>query len=252
MESSILIKTFALLEATADRPSPKSLGDLASSVGLSKPTAHRILKTLSALGYVERSRGGHYRQTGQVQRLVTGADHRRLLEISDPLLRQLHRSTRETVNLGVLRQDKVVYLQVLESTLPLRRVVEPNSTDPFYCTALGRSIVAYLPLEQREMLLRNVRTKKHTAATVTDAEELRKIFAEVAQQGISVEKDQTDLGVTCIGAPVFEGNAPIAAVSLSIPSVRSSDEYEQELISAVRAVADKVSKQLTDELEATR
>ncbi len=252
MESSILVKTFALLEATAEKPAAKSLGELAASVGLSKPTAHRILKTLTALGYIERSRGGHYQQTGQVLRLITGANHRRLLEASDLFLRQLHASTQETVNLGALRQDKVVYLRVLESTLPLRRVVEQNTTDPFYCTALGRAIAAYLPTEQRKLLMRNSRLKKHTPDTVTDTDELMQILDQVAKKGYALEKDQTDIGVTCIGAPIFENNFPLAAISLSIPSARCSEAYEQRLATAVQSAAEKITQQLLICQEATQ
>ncbi|MCC7087224.1 MAG: IclR family transcriptional regulator [Pirellulales bacterium] len=249
MESSILVKAFALLEATAERPSTKSLGDLASTVGLTKSTAHRILRTLRALGYVERLRGGQYRQTGQVLRLVAGADERRLIQASDALLSQLHASTRETVNLGVLRQGNVVYVKVLESPLPLRRVVEPNSTDPFYSTALGRAIVAHLPIEQRELLLSSVQLVKHTPATVTDTDTLQAILDQVYQQGYSLEQDQTDLGVTCIGAAIFQAHLPIAAVSLSIPTARFSLEYEMQLVSAVRSTASQITRQLANHPE---
>ncbi len=250
MESSILVKAFALLEATAQYRSTNSLGELAAAVGLSKPTAHRILKTLTSLGYIERFDAGRYRQTHQVLRLVAGAEERRLREAAESILQRLHDSTCETVNLGVLRQTKVLYLQVLESTQPLRRVAEPNSVDPFYSTALGRAIVAHLSPEQRNLLLRSVKPEKRTAVTVTCVDELRRILEEVAEQGIAVEKDQTDLGVTCIGAPIFDGRIPVAAISLSIPSARCNEAYEKELIAAVRAAAGEVTRRLAASSEA--
>lgn len=243
MESSILVKAFALLEATAERQEPRALGELAAIVGQSKPTAHRILNILSTLGYIERSSTG-YRQTGQARRLVTSSDDRRLIEVSAPILQRIYEATKETVNLGVLRQDKIVYLQVLESPQPLRRVVEPNAVDPYYCTALGRAIVAYLPAQRRESLLCTVPRTPRTDATVTDAGEIRRILELTARQGFAVEKDETDVGVTCIGAPILESGLPIAAISLSIPSVRSNDTTEKSFIAAVCTGAKEITHSL--------
>jgi IclR family acetate operon transcriptional repressor len=53
MESTSLTKALGLLEATAGHPAGRSLADLAAEVGMPKPTAHRILKSLTALGYLE-------------------------------------------------------------------------------------------------------------------------------------------------------------------------------------------------------
>lgn len=248
MESSILVKAFALLEATAERAEPRSLGELAAVVGQSKPTAHRILNILSALGYIERSGTGCYRQTGQARRLVTSSDDRKLIGVSTQTLQKLHQSTRETVNLGVLRQDKIIYLQVLESPQPLRRVAEQNSVDPYYCTALGRAIVAYLPVDRRESLLRTVPRPSRTEATMTATSEIRRILEQTAKQGFAIEKDETDVGVTCIGAPIFEAGLPVAALSLSIPSARANETNEQSLIATVCAGAKEITHCLAVDL----
>src|SRR4051794_5659634 len=98
MESTLLVKAFAILEAAAGAPHGVALGELASQVGLSKPTAHRILKTLSALGYVERSGFGQYRHTAQIRRLLSGGDNDRILDASAPHLQRLHKKTKETIN----------------------------------------------------------------------------------------------------------------------------------------------------------
>ena len=80
MESTSLTKALGLLEATAGHPAGRSLADLAAEVGMPKPTAHRILKSLTALGYLERPASGVYRQSPQMQRLVSDASVRRLID----------------------------------------------------------------------------------------------------------------------------------------------------------------------------
>ncbi len=75
--------------------------------------------------------------------------------------------------------------------------------------------------------------------------ELRQVLEQTAQQGYAIEKDETDVGVTCIGAPIFQAGLPIAALSLSVPSVRSNERNEQSLIAAVRDGAKEISNCLT-------
>lgn len=252
MESSAVVKAFALLEASASVPSGLALGDLAAIVGLNKPTAHRILKTLSALGYVEKSGFGQYRQTAQVRRLIGPAEDERLLTAAGPYLQRLHRDTQETINLGVLRSGRIVYLEVLESPQPLRRVATPNSVDPFFSTALGRAIVALLSTPQRDLLLASGPWQPRTASTLVDPEALRAELSRVARQGYALEKDQTDVGVTCIGVPILNSGSPIAAVSVSLPSARADSATETKLVEAVRATARKIERQLTSAKEPTR
>lgn len=241
MESSILVKAFALLEAMAGCPEGRPLGQLAAAVGTTKPSAHRVLNSLVHLGYIEKAGAGIYRQTPQVSRLLFGAHIRRMLETGEPLLKQLHTDTRETVNLGVLRQTQVFYLLVLESTLPLRRVVESHSADPFYCTALGRAIVSQLPTEDQERLVKLCQPVARTSETVTSKRELKQILAAAARDGYAVEHDQTDLGVSCIGVPVFDEHGVVGAVSLSLPTARAEQKQLSKLISLVRDTADRLS-----------
>ena len=250
MEPTAIVKAFTLLEATAATAEGRSLGQLAAEAGLSKPTTHRILKTLTALGYVERKGPGIYRQSPRARRLLGGGGQAALLDAAEPILRRLHAETEETINLGTVRQGRVVYLQVLESTLPLRRVVTPHSTDPFYCTALGRAIVAHLPPSQRETLLATARPEQRTQHTVTDAAELDRILSAVGQADFAVEEDQTDIGVTCIAAPVFDVDGVVAAISISIPSARAAAPARDRLVAMVKTAAKELSQRLTAEQEA--
>jgi DNA-binding IclR family transcriptional regulator len=247
MESSLIIKLFGLLEATAGQNDGRSLSGLAAEVGLTKPTAHRILKTMTALGYMERVRPGVYRQTAQIRRLISRGEDGRLVRCAEPFLRALHQATEETVNLGVLRQGRVLYLTVLESPEPLRRIVNPNMTDPFACTALGRTIVAQLPAERREFLLRNTVLERRTPATVLDPTELIAIFERVRTAGYAVEENETDLGVVCIGAPVFDRDGVVGAISVSVPTVRDHPDRRRRFIAAVQQSAEKISQALAKE-----
>ena len=240
MESTSLTKALGLLEATAGHVAGRSLADLAAEVGMPKPTAHRILKTLTALGYLERPASGVYRQSPQVQRLVSDAAVRRLIDAAARPLRDLHAKTQETVNLGILRHDRVIYLDVLECTLPLRRVAS-RASDPFHTTALGRVIAAQLPADRRKGLLARARLERRTAATITDRRRLAAEIERAAKQGYAIEANETDVGVACIGAPVFAGNDVVGAISVSLPTARLEPAGRRRLVDLVRKTARTIS-----------
>ena len=236
MEFSALTKALGLLEATAGHPEGRSLADLAAEVGVPKPTAHRILNSLTTLGYLEKPVAGMYRQSVNAKRLVSDAAARRLLSAAAGPLRRLHTQTKETVNLGMLRHDRVLYLEVLECLLPLRRISN-RSSDPFHTTALGRSIAAFLPAQKLKKLLARARMEQRTPATITDRERLQVVLDEVAGTGHAIEVDETDIGVTCIGAPVFAGEAVAGAISMSVPTVRATGADRDRLVELLREAA---------------
>ena len=238
MESTVLVKAFALIEALAN--GAVGLAELAATAGVTKPTAHRVLQSMVALQYVEAMGEGHYCLTGKLRQLTLGLDERTLISVAEKPLRKLWETTGETINLGVVRANRVIYLTVLESTHSLRRVARVNDDDDVFTTALGRVIVAHLPEATADRMLAAVQPERRTPKTVIVPAAIRKILAEARRSGVAVEHDQTDLGVTCLAAPVMGNGSVIAAVSLSAPTARAA-EVEAKWIKALRACAAEVT-----------
>lgn len=247
MESTVLVKAFALIESLAGGGGSVTLAELAALTGQAKPTTHRVLRALVALGYVEQSADdGAYRLTSKLRQLALGSADRDLAAVAQPVLQRLRDQTGETVNLGVLRQGGVAYLTVIESSHALRRVAgDLSAGDPVFTTALGRAIVSHLPAAAQERLLRGATIPKCTAHTVTEQEKIRAVLAQASRDGYAIERDQTDLGVTCLGAPIFRGGTVVAAVSISAPSARSvgaEREWIKLLCDAAASIGRKLDK----------
>ena len=251
MDSSVLAKAFQIIEALAREPNGCGLGVLAERVGMTKPTVHRILRNLSNLGYAERSGQGVYRLTTKLRQVATRQDDGRLLAAGEVSLARLHEETGETVNLGVLRGDRVVYLAVLESKHPLRRVAQAQSSDPFHTTALGRSMVAFLPADRRERLLATAKIERRTSRTITDKRLLAAVLDRARENGYAFELDETDLGVMCIGAPIFENDQPVAAVSISVPSARVDEKSQKRLTAAIVRCTKEITSNLNQFMKQT-
>jgi DNA-binding IclR family transcriptional regulator len=248
MESTVLVKAFALLEVLAGARAGATLAEAAAATRQTKPTVHRILRSLAAMGYVEHVHGGRYRITDKLRQLGHQGSDRYLVTLARPALQSLRERTGETVNLGVLRNNRIAYLVTLESTHALRRVADSDTGatggDPLFTTALGRAIAAHLPVEERDRLLHAVPVERRTPSTVTSPAALRTILEQARRDGYAVERDQTDVGVTCCGAPVFAGASVVAAISISAPSARANGR-EGEWIRWLRAAAAELSRSVT-------
>ena len=124
MESTVLVKAFSLIESLASAGGEGTLAELALATGQAKPTTHRILRSLIAMGYAEQSDDdGTYRLTSKLRQLALGSADRDLAAVAQAALQRLRDETGETVNLGVLRQNHVVYVAagmrlVLASSCP--------------------------------------------------------------------------------------------------------------------------------------
>ncbi|MEO0475860.1 MAG: IclR family transcriptional regulator [Planctomycetota bacterium] len=244
MESGVLGKAFLVLEVLAAGDGPQALGDVTRQVGLNKPTVHRILNDLLALGYVESHGSGSYGLTRKLSHLAAGQDYGPLMQSAEPHLEALHELTEETVNLGVLRGARVAYLRVLESTQPLRRIVESGELDPFHSTALGRCIVSHMPEPSWTRLLRGASLESRTPATITSVKKLREVLHTSRERGYAVEEEENDVGVMCLACPVRDHYGVQAAVSLTVPLARADAKAQDKMLKDLKRCVKSIEKDL--------
>ena len=83
--------------------------------------------------------------------------------------------------------------------------------------------------------------ERHTPHTVVDPAELEQILAQVRKRGYATEQDQTDIGVTCVGAPILSHGMPVAAISVSLPTPHF-EKRSARLIEAVCKAAAAISR----------
>ena len=246
----MLVKAFSLLNVLDEPATSFPLRDLAKAAGVPRPTAHRILGTLLSLGYVQKGAGGIYRLSRRpAGRAVL--DPTRLVSAARAEVEQLSHATGETVNLGILRADRIVYLLVIESTHALRRVVTAGETDAAHSTALGRAILAHLPDDEFKLVLGRIagasRLRRAAAQPTVATTRLRQLLSTVQRDKYAVEQDETDLGVTCVGVPVLIGRQCVAALSVSAPTARFTLKHRDAWVKRLQQAARRIAATLDDE-----
>lgn len=237
-------KALRLMEALGTSEGPASLADLADGVGVPRPSAHRLLSQLEAVGFVERDLSGKGYQVGSAWlRLAISAltASARRPPIRD-ILRGLVDDVGETCNLGVLKDNEVVYIERVECDWPLRLQLQAGSTVPLHCTAVGKLFLSQMKPPVRRKLYPSLRLEPFTINTITDPERLEEECRLVARTGIAINREEYHLGLIGVAVPVRRADElVIAALSIHAPVFRMSIEAAEAHVPRLMAAAERIA-----------
>lgn len=225
-------RIFEILELLA-KEGKLPLNAVASCLSLHKSTAHRLLSSLIAMGYVrQEERTGRYRLTFKLLELsgqmLEGLD---IVGLARPWLEQLGCQTREAVHLVQRDGAEIVYVDKVErSEGSIRMVSRIGLRRPLYCTAVGKAMLAEMPPGKVAQLWEQSRVERLTDHTIVHLEALYRELEEVRRRGYALDNEENEMGVRCIGACIldYQGRAN-NALSISAPLSRMSDERIDEL-----------------------
>ena len=240
-----------ILDILGQNPQGISIRDLSSKVSLPKGTTHRLLSSLSYLGYV--------RQDPKTRNYLLGF---KLVELGNillgqldlrkeaaPFLKDLAERTKETVHMVILDRNEVVYIDKVEgdhNPSGLRMASRIGLRNPAYSSAVGKVLLSHFPDEELNQFFRGKGLAKRTENTITDTTQLKEHLKIVRNQGYAIDDEENEKGVRCVGAPIYNeaGNA-VAAISISGPAFRVTKKMAQEILKKeVMETALKISQRL--------
>jgi IclR family acetate operon transcriptional repressor len=169
------------------------------------------------------------------------------VRIAEPVLAQLSAATGESVNLGVVVGARIVYGATLDGSLqPRMSAVVGDEIEP-HATALGKAILALLPLDDRARLLPAAPYPRFTASTIVDPDDLRVQLDRVRVEGFAVEIEESTLGAVCVAAPIcnLEGIA-IGGLSVSGITARLPAPARVAVAARLREACARIAAQLAD------
>lgn len=244
--SQTLDRALNVLLEVAARPSGLSLAECASVLGYSKPTTHRIIRTLAEHGFLRADEQRRTYTLG-VTTLRLGMDFLENLDLRRealPLLRELAEQAGETVHLGIVQGSDVVYIEKVESPHAVRMFSRVGHTMPTYSTGIGKAVLAFLSEDELEAALPEL-LEARTGATITDPAELRRHLAEIRQRGYSIDDVENEEGIRCAGAPIFDHTgAACAGISVAGPATRVTPDRIPELGMRARETALEISARI--------
>jgi DNA-binding IclR family transcriptional regulator len=239
----VISKVLRILEALQGSSAGLGLKAICDRTGIHKSTAHRFLKHLERERYLIRTEAGAYLIGPRLSQLsARGNQEATLQAVARPILWELWKSTQETVNLAVLDQGTVLYVDVIESPHEFRLSSRVGTRRSVHVTALGKALAAFLPGETRENILNSIAFQPATARTIGNLVQFRQELEKIRRQGYAVDDEEAVQGARCVSAPILDSDGePIAAVSVSGPVTRVSPNQVAALAGAVTSAARAVS-----------
>lgn len=217
-----LARALRVLECFSVEEPELGITEIARRLDMQKSTIHNIVRTFEKNGYiVQNPKTNKYYLGFKILHLGYIVNHHMgLRDIFLPYMRQIAESAHEVCYFGMLDNQEVLYIEAVypPSQQQTRNILGERA--PLYCTGLGKAMLAHLPQEQIEQVLRG-EMKAYTPFTLCDADVLRNNLEEIRTNGYAVDNMEHEFGVRCVAVPVFGANGQVmAAVSVSGPSPR--------------------------------
>jgi IclR family acetate operon transcriptional repressor len=242
--------TLSVLEAVAEEQ-PVGVAVLARELDLPKSTVQRSLTVLAEAGWIRPvDKAGHTKWMLTARPLQLAGhvmrDKRVLREAAAPEMAELARRTGETIHLTIPDGDGVILLDKIDSTHAVRNVSWVGGRAPIHASASGLAILAHLPRDQatRHPLA------EFTPLTITDETALRAALDAVRERGYAVNPGMWRDEVSAVAAAILDpAGAPMAALSISMPTYRLVDELREQYGLLVRNAAARVTATWASESE---
>jgi DNA-binding IclR family transcriptional regulator len=232
----VLRKAAAILGVLAAEPD-LTPAEVAAATGEPRPTIYRLLQDLAVLGYVEEGqRSGSYRLGLELFHLGSSVGLR--LDVRDaaaPVMSELHKSLEETVYLVVRRGREAVCIERIEGLRIRSMALQLGGSLPLHLGAGPRVLLAYEGRDVWDEYLEGADTRALTARTPTNRTAILSLLEEVRSLGYAVSDEDVTLGITSVGAPVFDHTGAVCA-ALSIGGLRSAVLGEDDGRRAVELV----------------
>ena len=223
-----------------------SLSELAQTMGESPATIYRVLTTLSLHGIVESEAGTQTWHIGPNAFLIGSVFLRRtsLVERSRPVLRSLMERTGETANLGIVKDNSVLFISQVETHAPIRAFFPPGTLSPLHASGIGKVLLTDFSETQLVKFAANG-LEQFTEHTNSDVASLSADLQVIRARGYSIDDQERNLGMRCIAAPITNAYGEIVGgISVSGPTSRVNTDHVPTFAAAVMEAAATVSKAL--------
>ena len=211
-------RVFELLETMADAGGVIGLSQLASQSGLPLPTIHRLVR----LGDIS---------SGLLTRWAT------------PYLQKVVDVLGESTNLAILDGDQIMYVAQAPGSHSMRMFTEVGRRAQAHCTAVGKAMLAQLPAEKVDGILRRSGMPAMTEHTITDGAQFARELALIRERGYALDEGEQELGVRCV-AVALPSNSTRAATSISGPLTRMTDTLIRSAVPLLTDTASALAEEL--------
>jgi DNA-binding IclR family transcriptional regulator len=224
-----------------------SLSEMSQRLRIPKSSTHLILATLERRGFLQKNTQTRRYSFGlQLVSLSRSAlENLDLREEARPFLQTLMQKTSLTVHMAVLERNEAVIIEKVEAPGLLRLATWIGRRMDVNCTGVGKALIAFLPNDEFDQLIRTKSFARHNARTIISINAFKQEIVRIRQRGYALDDEEDEIGFRCVGVPIFdESQKAVAAISVSGTINQISIDRVPRLANIVKQLAEKLSSRL--------
>lgn len=245
------LRLLSVLEAMAEAGVPVTPTEVNQSLGLPKPTIHRLFATLESEGFIQREIDGRGYSPGlRLRKMSSGIlSSLRIRTARVAILTKLADEIGETCNIAIPDRDAMVYLDRVETKWPLRIQLPVGTRVPFYCTASGKMYLSSLDRRHLRNYVQSTQLDTHTSNTITSAEALIDEARKVRDLGYSTDNAEFMDDMVAVAVPIVDAHGRIVStLSFHAPEPRLPLSEAVQHVDKLKAAAAQLSSLLENEV----
>jgi len=225
-----------------------SIREVSNILGIYPSRVHRVLSSLECCGFLEKGLNRKYRLgEGIFEVGVLYPAHLPLRKIARPHAEELAKMFKANVHLAIPSRKNphsaIIIDRIfnLESSSLIHRF---SYNVPLHCSAVGKSILAFLPREKRAEILHGIKLIRYTKNTVIDLKLLKAELDQIRKRGFSTDYGELHENLCCVASPIFQNQQMVGSLSLSDTKERINDRNLNEIAGALKQKTVFISRQL--------
>ncbi len=239
----VIARAASLLRALERRPEGLSLGELAKAVSLPRSTVQRIVDALDNEGFVLAASSVSGVRLGPALLALASSTRFHIAEVARETLEALAKECGETVDLSLIDQDKIVFIDQVSGTHRLTAVSAIGVSFPLHSSANGKAALAVMTDDELSKLRRRLKLAPVTPNTITSWDQLDLEIAQIRKQGVAFDREENSLGISAVSIAIKSQTGELAAISIPAPTQRfeeNKDELARMLIQHVNKLKQKL------------
>lgn len=245
--SQTLSRAISILDCFTQDKSELGVREIARMVDLSSSATGRLLAAMKELGILSQNPETRVYSLGA--RVLTWAGtynaHLDVRNHALPAIQELHDATRESISLYILDGSERLCIERLESPQTVRIITRVGRRLPLYAGSAGKAMLAFLSPHQQDEYFKTTEMTPLTPMTIIDPQALRLELEKVREVGYAVSYGEWIADAAGVAAPILGQNGEVvAALSISGPIQRFTEEKVQQYGEAAKRVAEQISESM--------
>lgn len=224
-----------------------TLIEICERTELPKPTVFRLLASLENLNFIVRT-ADQQRYTVGIRVFELGnvyLSNLSLEQVVSPYMQEITQKYNIACNLAILDSGQVVYIASTNTSGPFQYAPIIGYRHFVHCSALGKSLLIDKPQEEILSILSEKGMPSLSPHTITEPEKYLEEIESARLYGYTVDDQEGAVGIYCLSVPIRNRSGRVvAALSVSGPSPKYTDEFKEAIIRDLQASAAQAMKRL--------